>query len=216
MIISIDGPAGSGKSTVAELLSQKLGFIHFNSGAIFRGITAYLMSINFDFSTIKPDSVLKDFVLKTEFVDGIQHVYVNNIDFTSKLRDNEVSVLTPIISTCKFVRTKIDNFQREFASHNNIVMDGRDVGSHVFPNADFKFYLDCSLEERANRRHKEEINKGSSITLEEIKQQIALRDKFDKEREIAPLVVPEGAIIVDSTNLNINQVVDALYSKIIL
>ena len=216
MIISIDGPAGSGKSTVAELLSQKLGFVHFNSGAIFRGITAYLMSINFDFSTIKADSVLKDFVLKTEFVNGIQHVYVNNIDFTSKLRNNEVSVLTPIISTCKFIRNKIDNFQREFASHNDIVVDGRDVGSHVFPNADFKFYLDCSLEERANRRHKEELGKGSSITLEEIKQQIATRDKFDKEREIAPLVIPEGAIIVDSTNLNINQVVDTLYSKITL
>ena len=214
MIISIDGPSGSGKSTVADLVSKKLGFIHFNSGSLFRGVTAFFMSKNADFSKIKTETILEDFVLDSDYVDGVQHVYVNGIDFTNKLRDNQVSILTPVISSCRFVRNKIDNFQRNYAKTHNIVMDGRDIGSHVFPNAEFKFYLDCSLEERANRRYKEELEKNSNVTYEEIKQQLFIRDETDKNKKIAPLIVPEGAIIIDSTHLNIEQVVNAIYNHI--
>ena len=214
MIISIDGPAGSGKSTVAELLSKKLGFIHFNSGSLFRGITVYLRKKNFDFKSITPESEIPSIKLKVSFDEEIMNVFVNNFDCTNELRDNEISFLTPIVSTNKNVRTIIDIFQRKFAKTHNIVVDGRDIGSHVFPNAEYKFYLDCSLEERAKRRFKEEKAKGNSISLEIIKNQIAERDEIDKHKKYAPLVIPDGAILVDSSNLTINQVLKKMLSCI--
>ena len=214
MIITIDGPAGSGKSTVAEILSKKLGFIHFNSGSIFRGVTAYLMSIDFDISSLNEHSIVNNFSVSTEYVDGVQRVYVNGTDFTSKLRLNEVSINTAYVAQCKSIREKIDECQRAFGSKNNIVIEGRDTGSFVFPNADYKFYLDCSIKERAKRRFNEEVLKNPNTSLLEIEKQIKKRDELDKNRNIAPLVIPNGAIIIDSTNLNIQQVVDELLKHI--
>lgn len=214
MIISIDGPAGSGKSTVAKILSKKLNLIHFNSGLLYRGITAYFLHIGENIQNISTDSPIPNFELKVEFINDIQHVYVNNIDFTSKLRDNEISILCPIVSTNKNVRKIIDNCQRNFAKNNNIIVDGRDIGSYVFPNSDFKFYLDCDVKVRAKRRFLEEKQKNSKITLEEIENQIKERDFIDKTKKIAPLIVPENAIIIDSSNLSIDEVVNKISSYI--
>lgn len=214
MIISIDGPAGSGKSTIAKILSEKLGFIHFNSGSLYRAVAVFLHESNFNFKTFNDDIKMPKFNFKVGFKNGTMLVSVNNLDCSKHLRDNEISVLSPKISTNKFVRVQIDDFQREFGKTHNIVVEGRDIGSHVFPNADFKFYLDCSLDERANRRLKEEKAKGNNITLKEIKAQIAERDEIDKHKKYAPLVVPEGAIIIDSTSLNIDQVVNTMLSYI--
>lgn len=210
MIISIDGPAGSGKSTVARQLADKLNFVHFNSGSLYRGITAYILRNNININNI--DNI--DLNLETKFIDNKQKVIVNNLDLTYNLRDNDVSILTPKISIIPKVRTIVDNCQKEFCSKNNVVIDGRDIGSFVFPNAEYKFYLDCAVSERAKRRYNEEIKKNSNITLEEIETQLIQRDKTDKAKKIAPLCIPKDAIIIDSTFLTIDQVVDKMFSFI--
>ncbi len=207
MIISIDGPAGSGKSTVAEEVSKKLNFIHFNSGTLYRAVCCYLLDINFDINQIKPDDQMPHFTLKIEYKNNQQIVLVNGKDYSARFRDNLISILCPIVSTNKFVRAVVDKAQRNFAKKHNLVVDGRDIGSFVFPNAEFKFYLDCSLNERALRRFKEEKLKNPNITLKEIKAQLKARDEIDKHKLYAPLVVPNGAVIIDSTNLTIAQVV---------
>ena len=212
MIISIDGPASSGKSTVAKLVAKKLNFFHFNSGALYRGVTCYLIAsgVNIKKGIDKTD----DITLTTDFVDGEQHVFVNGKDITSHLRDNIVSELSPIVSQYKVIRNLIDDCQRSFANSHNVVIDGRDIGSYVFPNADYKFYLDCDVDIRAKRRFLEEQKKNSSISFEEIKKQIIERDEFDKHKPISPLVIPKNAIIVDSSNKTIDQVVDEILSFI--
>lgn len=212
MIISIDGPAGSGKSTVAEILAIKLGFVHFNSGSLYRAITAYALKNQIDIET--SINALSKLNLEVCYKNNVQHVFVNKIDFTNDLRDNAVSALSPITSKFKEIRNLVDDCQRQFAYHNNVVIDGRDIGSYVFPNAEHKFYLDCSVDIRAERRFKEEQQKGSNITLEEIKQQIIDRDNFDKNKKIAPLVVPNGAHIIDSAQKTAEQVANEMYNII--
>ncbi len=214
MIITIDGPAGSGKSTVAKMLSKKLGFVHFNSGSIFRAVTVYLKHIDFDFASLTDDSPIKKLNIEAEFKKGEMFVRVNGLDCTPNLRDNEISLLTPTVSTNKHIRSMIDNFQRKFAKTNNLVIDGRDIGSHVFPNADVKFYLDCSLEERARRRFNEEKQKNSKITLDEIKSQIRARDKIDRHKKYAPLVVPEGAKRINSSHMTAEEVCNKMFDMI--
>ena len=214
MIITIDGPAGSGKSTVADILAEKLNYIHFNSGALFRGLTAHLIDIGFDITSITETSDLPKMKLKVKMINNIQHVLVNNTDYTSVLRNNEVSTSVALVALNTNIRSIVDNCQKEFCNKNNVVIEGRDIGSHVFPNAEIKFYLDCDAKERAKRRYLEEKAKNSNVSLEEILSQIVERDKLDKERTIAPLVVPKNAIIVDSTGKTINEVVDNLLKNI--
>ncbi len=214
MIITIDGPAGSGKSTVADIIAKELGFVHFNSGALFRAITAHLYEQNFNIANITTDSPIPSFDLKVEIIDDVQKVFVNNIDYTPVLRDNHISTLVANVALNKFCRAKTSECQHSFCSANNVVIEGRDIGSHVFPNAEYKFYLDCSIEERAKRRFKEEKAKNINITLQEIADQIAERDYLDKTREIAPLIVPKNAIVIDSTNLSIEEVVKEITSHI--
>lgn len=211
MIITIDGPAGSGKSTVSKKLAQLIGFIPFESGAMFRAVTAFLHAQNFDIHSITEKSTIPDFEIAVQMRDNKQHVLVNNVDYTSVLRENHISQLVPFVAVNYFCRQKIDQCQKNFCSNHNVVMEGRDLGTHVFPNADVKFYLDCSSLERAKRRFKEEQEKNPNITLEEIKQQIEERDHLDKTRKIAPLSVPINAICVDSTNMDIDEVVLTLH-----
>lgn len=215
MIISIDGPAGSGKSTVAKIISEKLNFIHLNSGSLYRGVVAYLLSIDFDIKSLTLTSDVPEFKLKTKFINNTQHVYVSGIDFTPMLRNNEVSTLCPYVANNKAIRKRIDKCQRSFAKNHNIVMEGRDIGSYVFPNAEYKFYLDCNINERARRRFLEEKAKGNNITLDEVKKQTIIRDNQDKAKEIAPLVIPENAIIIDSTGLSIEEVSNKILSHVL-
>lgn len=210
MIISIDGPAGSGKSTVAELLAKKLGFLHFNSGLLYRAVASHFLKIDYDFSKISTYSEIPNFKINVKIIDNTQHVFINDEDLTNFLTDNNVSIHAPIISVNKKVREKIDACQKKFVSKNDVVIDGRDIGSFVFPNAEYKFYLDCDLHERAKRRFKDEVKKNPNITLKEIEQQLDERDKIDKSKKIAPLIIPNGATIIDSTNMTIVQVVDTI------
>lgn len=200
MIISFDGPAGSGKSTIAKLVANELNFYHFNSGSVFRAITAYLLNNNQDISTLRNANI------QVEFIDNVQHVFVNNVDYTPILRDNNISVNVAKFASLKEVQLSAQKIMKEFCSNNNVVIDGRGLGNEVLPNAEYKFYLDCSVEERARRRFLEEQNKGGDVSFEEIKNQIIARDKLDSERAIAPLAIPEGAIVIDSTNLTIDEV----------
>lgn len=213
MIISIDGPAGSGKSTIADVLAEKLGFVHFNSGSLYRAITAYAIKNNIDIDETTADQLSK-LKLEAKFENNVQHVYVEGEDYTPYLRDNEVSVLCPLVSKFAPIRATVDNCQHTFASTHNVVIEGRDIGSFVFPNAEFKFYLDCDVKERAKRRFKEEQLKGTNVTIEEIEAQLIARDKFDKEKKLAPLVVPKGAIRIDSSKLTVDQVTNEMLSHI--
>ena len=210
MIVTIDGPAGSGKSTVADILAEQLEFIHFNSGSLYRGITAFLYEQNFNIEDMSTFSSIPDFEIKVEMINDVQHVFINNKDYTPVLRENQISTLVAYIAANQNCRNKVDDCQKRFCSNHNVVMEGRDLGSFVFPHAEIKFYLDCSIKERARRRFNEEKAKSTNITLEEMEQQIAERDYLDKNRKIAPLVVPENAIIIDSTNLSIPQVVETM------
>ena len=214
MIISIDGPAGSGKSTVAEVLSKKLGFIHFNSGSLFRAVAVYLKHLNYDFSKISPDYKMQNFNIKIDYKGDKMIVFVNKYNCTDHLRDNDISILSAQISVNKHTRSIIDHCMRNFALEHDLVVDGRDIGSHVFPDAEVKFYLDCSLEERAKRRFKEEQLKNNDIDFNQIINQIAERDEIDKHKKYAPLIIPKGAIIIDSTALTIDQVVNEMLKHI--
>lgn len=211
MIISIDGPAGSGKSTVASLLSKKIGFIHFNSGSLYRAITAHLISNDIDVNTLDNSSILENISLEVKFDNTVQHTYVNGVDYTNDLRKPNVSTLTPVVSVNKKVRALVDKTQREIAKNNNLVIDGRDIGSYVFPSAKIKFYLDCDIKERAKRRQKELNNKYS---LKDIEKMLFERDEYDKNKKVAPLIIPKNAFIIDSTNLTIEQVVNKMFTHV--
>lgn len=214
MIITIDGPAGSGKSSVAEQLSKRLNFLHFNSGSLYRAVTAFLLENKFDIDSMDSSSPLPNISFQVKYENGVQRVFVNQKEYTHKLRDNTISVLTPKVSSNKNIRKAVDDFQKKFTSKHDYVIDGRDIGSFVFPNADYKFYLDCDIDERTKRRLSEERIKNPNITFDEIKKQIIKRDEFDKNKKIAPLIVPKNAIIIDSTALSIDQVVNKMLQYI--
>lgn len=211
MIISIDGPAGSGKSTVAEALSKKLGFYHFNSGSLYRAITVYLIDCHIFSSEDKNFAEkINACKLNVRFDHSCQLVFVNNVDYTNRLREIQVSELTPKFSVHPIVRSLVDECQKDFASKNNVVIDGRDIGSFVLPNADLKFYLDCDINERAKRRLKELSLSNKSLTLNDVKKKIEIRDEFDRNKKIAPLIIPKNAIILDSTHLSVDEVVEKM------
>lgn len=214
MIITIDGPASSGKSTVAKTLSIKLGFIHFNSGSVFRGITAHLIATKFNIHSITETSKIPQMNLKVETINNFQHVFVDGTDYTSQLRTIETSSYVSSISLNQTVQEIAQSCIKDFCHKNNVVVDGRGVGSTMFPDAEYKFYLDCSVEERARRRFLEDKNKKNCMSFEEIVKLIEERDRLDKERTTAPLVIPNGAKVIDSTNLNIDQVVTEMLQYI--
>ena len=207
MIITFDGPAGSGKSTIAKEVANHLGFVHFNSGSIFRAITAFMLEN-------KNIDLLTQADIKVEIKDNTQYVLINNVDYTPILRNIEISKNVAEISTIPEVQFTAQKIIKEFSLSNNIVIDGRGLGNEVLKNAEYKFYLDCSVKERARRRFLEEKQKGTNITVEEIEKQIEIRDKLDRERDIAPLAIPENAVIIDSSNLTIEEVIKKVLSFI--
>jgi len=214
MIITIDGPAGGGKSTAAKYLADKLNFIHFNNGNIFRAITAFLHENNFEIESINVKSNIPKLDLNVEMINGVQHTFVNNVDYTPIVRDNAISVLVPKVSLNEQVQQTAQNFLRKFSSSNNIVIEGRGLGSSILPNADIKFYLDCSIKERAKRRFLEEKSKNSKISLKTIETQLEERDLLDKTRKINPLVIPENSIYIDTTSMNEKQVLEEMLKHI--
>lgn len=209
MIVTIDGPAGAGKSTIAKLLAKKNELIHINTGTMYRAIGYHLIQKNIasdDIDTINEE--MKNITMDIKLENGEQVMVLNGSDITADLRTEEISNYTSAIATINDVREKTTKVQREVAVGKNIVMEGRDIGSVVFPNAEYKIYLTASSSERAKRRFEELQDSG--ISLETIEKDIIARDEADMNREISPLTIPQNAIEIDSSNLTIQEVVDKI------
>ena len=207
-IITIDGPSGAGKSTVAKLIADKLGFKYLDTGAMYRAVTLYIIENQVD---IKNEEEVINALNKLNIgFDSNYRVYLDSQDITEDIRKEKVVKFVSEVSAISSVRRKMVDLQRDIAKEGNYILDGRDAGSVVFPNADYKFYLDASLEERAKRRYKEELSKEVDISFEAVKESIKKRDKYDSNRKDSPLVVPENAIIIDTTNMTIDEVAEEI------
>ena len=203
MIIAIDGPAGSGKSTIAKLIAKDLGMIYLDTGAMYRLFTLKILKEKINFydtkEIIKLLSNLKIDIKKDKF-------YLDGEDVTEEIRKPEVSMIVSKIATIKEVRKTMVDHQIEFSKSKNVILDGRDIGTVVFPNADLKIFLVADPRERAKRRYKELIEKGEKVLLDEIYENIITRDEIDSTRKESPLKKAEDAIEVDTTYKNIKEV----------
>ncbi|MEI0594316.1 (d)CMP kinase [Brachyspira pilosicoli] len=214
-IISLDGPSGAGKSTVAKLVAKKLGYKYLDTGAMYRAVTLFFLNKNVN---IQNDNEIISAIsdLKISF-DNNNKIYLNDVDVSEEIRSIKVVNMVSKVSSISAVRKSMVSLQRTIAENDNYVVDGRDIGSVVFPLAKYKFYIDASVEIRAKRRYEEEIQKGKDITFEEVIDSIKKRDEFDSNREDSPLVVPKDAIIIDTTNMTIDEVVqkitDVVFNK---
>ncbi len=208
MNIAIDGPAGSGKSTIARILSHKLGFIYVDTGAMYRAIALYCLR-----QGLKPEEeekiehLLPQIEVSIAYEEGNQVVYLNGENVSDQIRTPQVSAMTSPVAAYGPVRGKLLELQRRLARENDVVMDGRDIGTHVLPDAELKIYLTASVETRALRRYKELEGKGDKTPLFEIEESIRQRDERDMNREIAPLKQAEDAYFLDSSDLTIDEVV---------
>lgn len=213
--IAIDGPAGAGKSTIAKLLSKKLGFIYVDTGAMYRALAYFFIKNGFnkDDETKICESVKKANVT-LRFVDGEQQVFLNDENVTKYLRTEEVGNMASISSVFREVRAQIFDLQQTIAKENDVIMDGRDIGTVVLPNADLKIFLTASVEERAKRRYLELKEKGENPDIEKISQDIKERDNRDMTREIAPLKKADDAVLLDTSNMTIEEVVEKIASYV--
>jgi len=204
MIIAIDGPAASGKSTTAKLVAKKLHINYIDTGAMYRACALKLQKMGIE---LEDSFLLQEVVgaLKIGFADNGQTIFLDGVDVSAAIREDSVSRGASKVATLGFVRQRMTQLQRDMGNKESVVMDGRDIGSAVFPNAQFKFYLVASVHTRAQRRYLEAKEKGESLTLDEIQASIAARDKADMGREISPLVKADGAIEIDTSGLTIPQ-----------
>lgn len=214
-IVAIDGPAGSGKGTITEKISKKFKLHNIDTGAMYRCIALETINQNIDKSeTEKIIKLLDDIKIEIEENNGKQIIYLNGNNVSDKIRTKEVTNISSPISSIKEVREKMVDLQRKLAKGKDVIMEGRDITTVVFPTADIKIYLDANVEERAKRRVEQNKKKGIECTYEEILEDIKKRDENDKNKEIGALKIAEGAIVIDTTNMSINQVVNKI-SKII-
>ena len=213
--IAIDGPAGSGKTTVAKQISKMLDILYLDTGAMYRACGLYALNngVSVD-DEVKVDKLMESLDLSIEYKDGVQHTILFGKDVSEDIRRNEVSSLASKISVHKSVRLKMLEMQREIAKTNDCILDGRDIGSFVLPNANYKFFLTASVKVRANRRYKELIAKGMDVDLEQLEKEIAERDLRDSTREIAPLKQAEDAVFIDTSDMTIEEVINAIVSRV--
>ncbi len=213
-IIAIDGPAGSGKGTVTKLIAKKLGLVNIDTGAAYRSVA--LESINQNIKLEEEDKIinmLDNINIEFKNEHGKDLIYLNGEDVTDKIRQKDVSKIVSPISAIKEVRFKLNDIFRKIAKNQDVIMEGRDIGTYVFPNASLKIYLDASPEERAKRRYIQNQKKGIQMSYEEIVENIKTRDKIDMQKEIGALKKAEDAIYIDSTNLTIEEVVEKIVKK---
>lgn len=209
IIVSIDGPASSGKSTTARLVAQKLGFLYIDTGAMYRAATFLVLISGVDiYDEMTVEHIIKNSDIELVYSRGELRVFLDKKDITKDIRSPEVTRFVSLISSYRGVREHLVALQREMAEQSNVVCEGRDIGTVVFPNADVKVYIDCSLDERAKRRLLDLNRAGVNTTLEKVKQKLIKRDKMDSERELSPLRIPKGAEIIDTTNLSIKEQVE--------
>ncbi len=215
MKIAIDGPSGSGKSTIAKILAKKLGISYLDTGAMYRAIGYYVLSNN-----KSPDDekavieLLHGIKMDIWDENGIQQVAVNGQNVTPFIRENKISMAASTVSKIPAVRIKLVEIQRKIASKTDCVLDGRDIGSYVLPDAEYKFYLTANSLVRAQRRQAELASKGEILSVEKIKEEIEKRDEQDKNRTFAPLVICDDAVVIDTSFLSIEEVTDTVLNKI--
>ena len=205
--IAIDGPCAVGKSATAKEIAKKLGFVYIDTGSMYRAIALfYLRKKIFFEDEDEINKYISDINIDIKYDNGVQRIILNNEDVTDLLRTGEVSDASSKVSAYKFVREKLVAIQRDVAFKNNVIMDGRDIGTVVLPNADLKIYLDCDLDERAKRRKLDYDEKGEIKELSEVKKELLERDHRDMTREISPLKKASDAVVVDTTNYTIDEV----------
>ncbi len=208
MNIAIDGPAGAGKSTIARLAAQRLGFIYVDTGAMYRAIALYLLDAKTDIENEeKLKTALAHIKINIAYEKDVQHVFLNLQDVSAEIRSEKVGNMASRVATFPQVREKLLDLQRDIAAKNDVLMDGRDIGTNILPNAELKIYLTASVEVRAKRRYDELILMGGRPKLDVIKEDIEKRDYQDMNREIAPLRQAEDAVLIDSSDMTIEEVV---------
>ena len=209
--VAIDGPSGAGKSSISKTVAKKLGFIHVDTGALYRALayTAIKNGVNLG-DEILLENLLKTTNVKIKHIDGVQSVFVNDENVTGKIRTEEVSMGASNISKIPIIRGFLLGLQRKIAEENNVIMDGRDIGTVVLPNADVKIFLTASPEKRAERRYKELLEKDKKIEYNDIIKDIIKRDYQDEHREIAPLKAAEDSVLVDTSDLNFDESVQKI------
>lgn len=221
-IIAIDGPAGSGKGTIASFIAEKLGFLNVDTGAMYRSVTLAALRNNIDMNDKeKIIELAKTLQIDLKNIDGSIHAFLNGEDVSEEIRTPKVNASVSIVAAIKEVREIMVEHQRALAKDHDIVMEGRDIGTVVFPNANIKLYLEASAEERAQRRYKQNLEKGLEVPYEEVLESIKNRDKIDSTRADSPLRVPEDAVIVDTNGWlpedarkNIYKLIDDLMGEI--
>lgn len=217
-IIAMDGYSSTGKSSISKIIAEKLGLIHLDTGALYRGITYYaLQNFSQDYGSIDLPLLFEN--LPSAHLEFRQHnnelvLYLNNVDISQEIRQQNVSENVSLIAKQKEVRDFLLSTQRNIAAKGGVIMDGRDIGTVVLPNADYKFYLTASIEERTKRRYNELLCMGIDVNEENVKENLIARDKIDSEREIAPLRQADDAILIDNTDLTKDQTVEKIISYI--
>lgn len=209
--IALDGPAGAGKSSVAKGVAKELGFIYVDTGALYRTVGLYFIrkGITTDLDC-DIEEILKDISVDIKFVDGKQHVFLNGEDVSDEIRTPQASMMASAVSAKPPVRAFLLGMQRKLAEENNVIMDGRDIGTVVLPNATMKFFVTATAEERANRRYKELIEKGEDVKYDDVYNDIVTRDYNDSHREIAPLKPAKDSIMFDTSKINLDEAIKKL------
>jgi len=213
--IALDGPSGSGKSTIAKKLSSKLNILYLDTGAMYRATALKSIALGIDtFDENGVSTFIDDIDLQIKYLDGTQHTFLDGEDVSEKIREPHVSMAASNISSLKCVRLKMVDMQRKIASQMSCVLDGRDIGSFVLPDAEYKFYITASSKVRADRRYKELVLKGHKVDFDELLAEIEQRDYNDKHRDFAPLTKADDAVEIDTSFMSVDQVINKVLSII--
>ena len=214
-IVAVDGTAGSGKGTITKIIAERLNLVSIDTGAMYRCVALECINQNINYTEIeKIKEVLKNIDIELKKENNLQIVILNGKDVTREIRTPEIDAVVAKFAAIKEVRDKITPIQRKMGENSDIIMEGRDIGTVVFPHADVKVFLDCSVEERARRRYKQDLEKGIQTTYEEVLESIKERHKLETEREIAPLTKAPDAVYIDSTGMSIDEEAEAVIKVI--
>lgn len=214
IVVAIDGPAGAGKSTIAKLAAEKLGYAYIDTGAMYRSVAWKFLQTGKAFDEGFISELAQEMIIEFRPEAQVNRVFVDGEEVTSAIRTPKVTGIVSKVAAIGAVREAMVDQQRRMGEIGGVLMDGRDIGTVVFPNAQLKVFLTASVEERATRRYKEMVAKGEQVDFEQLKEEIAFRDKQDSERAISPLKQAEDAIYLDSSDMNIQQVVDKIISLV--
>ena len=213
--IAIDGPGGAGKTTLSKGIAKKLGIVYVDTGAMYRTVGLYVRDHGYSYEdTAAVVSLLSEIHIEVRFEDGVQNIYLNGVNPSERIREPEISMYASGVSKIPEVRAFLLQTQKDIARKNSVIMDGRDIGTVILPDADLKLFMTASPETRAKRRYLELIEKGQNVTFEQVMEEMVARDAQDAGREIAPAIPADDAIMYDNSGLTFEESLDALYAFI--